>query len=86
MRLFNGYNDSGAVLKHHYNSCAVVFFGVIGATISFWAGYPRLIPEVDNDSMNCTVERRRAHLYYKMGSTSAKSPRSFAKTEHRIGS
>src|SRR5260370_1745241 len=56
----------GAVLKHHY-ILAVVFFGVIGATYFLLGRVSKgFIPEVDNDSMTCTVEAAQSTSYYKM--------------------
>ncbi len=65
--LLNGYKWTlGAVLKHHY-VMAVVFFGVIGATFFLLGKVSKgFIPEVDNDSMNCTVEAAQGTSYYKM--------------------
>src|SRR5260370_23828130 len=45
----------------------VVFFGVIGATYFLLGRVSKgFIPEVDNDSMSCTVEAAQGTSYYKM--------------------
>src|SRR5260370_16301085 len=66
--LLSGYEWTlGAVRKHRY-IMAVVFFGVIGATYFLLGRVSKgFIPEVDNDSMSCTVEAAQGTSYYKMG-------------------
>ena len=65
--MLNGYKRSlRGVLKHHY-VMAAVFFLVIGATVFLFGKVSKgFIPEVDNDSMNITVEAQQGTSYYKM--------------------
>ncbi len=65
--MLNGYKWSlSRVLKHHY-IMAAVFFVVIGATVFLLGKVSKgFIPDVDNDSMNITVESAQGTSYYKM--------------------
>jgi hydrophobic/amphiphilic exporter-1 (mainly G- bacteria), HAE1 family len=65
--MLNAYKRSlRGVLKHHY-VMAAVFFLVIGATVFLFGKVSKgFIPDVDNDSMNITVEAQQGTSYYKM--------------------
>ncbi|HYL74572.1 MAG TPA: efflux RND transporter permease subunit [Bryobacteraceae bacterium] len=65
--MLHGYEWSlRGVLKHRY-IMAAVFFCVIGATFLLLDKVPKgFIPDVDNDSLNITVEAAQGTSYYKM--------------------